>query len=782
MLRCDPDRLAKTAGSLGTVNPGRLPTAQLCSQIRRFKLTFKISIVFLIGVVFQWNTQALTNAQIRLAQDYFHSVNKTTSGPFAPPSHQSKKIKTVGTNLKAFGVPFKVNSSNESFIEVQLYLSRDMGKTWKFYGRQTTDRNDFPFQADEDGEYWFSLKTLDRDRRLLPEGAPQPELKIVVDTIKPTLDFRIEADAAGRVACRWNANDKNLSPQSLRISYQPIDNSGRAHNWLTVPVNLKGKSRVGSYSDQIAWWPETTDRQLNVAVEIRDIAGNIAQVQRQVVVPQSGWRHRPQSTAQITDSKRIESSSSGAGSNQPQSGRAGFTPPPSSPVQNDSDATALREQSALESAQQPPNVVCENGVCRVIPTTLIGSEVEYVAPPSPYDSQPRVELPRQATQYAQPSPPSDPLVWPSEPQKETSHLDSVVGTTVGPSMRPVPSLAPQLNPNQIVARPATQVPSNPGTMKNIGDQVVGESSTMGRTNQYRGLRSGSASPSQAPELLPGESASQEDPGAVGSLAGMAAAQWNRHQHSEYETSGVGFSNSGRSNSPATLPSQTSQSIVNPGTAGAGRSNAPLQIIGTRRFQLDYGIDAIDPSGVARVDLWITTDGRNWSAWGNDPDNTSPFPVEVEHEGRYGFRIVVHSKDGLTGQGPSTGDDADMWVLVDTTSPLTHITSVPYGRGSEAGRLIINYSVADEQITLRPITLAYSESPQGPWNLIGEGLRNENRYVWKPKSNVPDRIFLRIEALDKAGNVGIHVLEQAIDVSGLVPRGTIRGVTATGRTR
>jgi hypothetical protein len=201
----------------------------------------------------------------------------------------------------------------------------------------------------------------------------------------------------------------------------------------------------------------------------------------------------------------------------------------------------------------------------------------------------------------------------------------------------------------------------------------------------------------------------------------------------------------------------------------------MQIIGSQRFRLAYGIDAIDPSGVAKVDLWMTRDGRNWSAWGSDPDNQSPFPVAVEQDGKYGFRIVVRSKDGLTGQGPSTGDEADMWVQVDTQSPLAHITSVPYGRGDEAGRLVVNYSAADDLLTLRPITLSYGDNPNGPWIPIGEGLRNEGRFVWKPQSNVPDQIYLRIDALDKAGNVGVHVLSQVIDVSGLVPRGTIRGV-------
>jgi hypothetical protein len=205
-------------------------------------------------------------------------------------------------------------------------------------------------------------------------------------------------------------------------------------------------------------------------------------------------------------------------------------------------------------------------------------------------------------------------------------------------------------------------------------------------------------------------------------------------------------------------------------------DSSIQMIASKRFRLNYAIDAIDPSGVARVDLWMTRDGgATWKSWGHDPDNQSPFPVEVEEEGRYGFRIVIHSQDGLTGRGPSRGDSPDINVQVDTQAPLTQIVSVPYGRASEAGRLIVNYRVNDPHLTLRPISLFFATNPQGPWTPIDEGLRNDGRYVWKPTANVPDRVFLRLDALDRAGNRGTHSLSQAIDISGLVPRGTIQGV-------
>ena len=105
--------------------------------------------------------------------------------------------------------------------------------------------------------------------------------------------------------------------------------------------------------------------------------------------------------------------------------------------------------------------------------------------------------------------------------------------------------------------------------------------------------------------------------------------------------------------------------------------------------------------------------------------------------------------------------------------------MPYGRGAEIGKLVINYSVADDYLSLRPITLAWSPTQQGPWKVIEAGVRNEGRFVWDVDRELPDKIFLKIEASDRAGNVGVHVLSRPIDVSGLVPRGRIHGVTPVG---
>ncbi len=717
--------------------------------------------------------------------------------------------KFLATRLKGFGIPFRIDSQDDSFIEVQLYLSEDRGKTWRFHDRKSTDQTEFPFQVNADGEYWFALKTLNRNRQLVPEGkVTQPQLVILVDTVVPELTFQIESDAAGRVECRWKAFDKYLDPKSLQILYQPMD--ANPDSWTKVPIELNGTARNGSYVDQVAWWPETNTQSLNVRVTIADSAGNLAQQDRRINVAPSPWRHRATATARTGDSV-----SSGQVMGQPPASNGVTEPTPVFPFPSADRTTQLKPATPTNTNSPPPyganpNMVCENGVCyprnsplqaaqspipREIPRiaqagnqsrhdlslAIIGSVPEFTAPPVPAGYRTPADA-RNFQPLPQPSSPnsiaaSGPAVpWNSELERWTTRNQSSSSSTLSPDSRVLP-----LPDNEKSVADQHLPPTNPNQMKTVGNQVIGESSTIGPNNQYRGPAQ-QTTPNVAPTFTSGTNFDVSNPsGSQGAVTDLVQAdQQNWQSGDEQETTPrVADTSTARSGLPDVTPQPNPQSLTSVVT-NSDDFDSSLQMIGSKQFRLNYGIDAIDPSGVARVDLWMTRDGgQTWNSWGNDADNTSPFPVEVTEEGRYGFRIVVHSRDGLTGRGPASGDKADIWVHVDTQSPLTQIVSVPYGRGPEAGRLAINYRVADPHLTLRPINISYSSNPDGPWTAIGEGLRNEERFLWKPTSNVPDRIFLRLEARDRAGNVGVHQLSQAIDVSGLVPRGTIHGVVPVG---
>jgi len=266
------------------------------------------------------------------------------------PDAAAANSKVIATKLSGFGVPFKINSEDTTYIEVQLYLSEDLGKTWTFYGRKNTDESEFRFEAEADGEYWFSLKTLSRDRRLLPEGDPQPELKILVDTVKPQLNVRMEADPAGRVICRWQATDKNL----------------------------------------------------NVAVEIADSAGNSVRQTRRVNLPATAWRTRSTATAlpdlaKTNQQTALKPAATGAGSNalpnQPDWAYPGWksprelrqdsgkSNPPIGP--NPTVNSSGSDKTAGHGSGKPNGVICENGVCRLAPKQDMPSRVQPPTPPTP---------------------------------------------------------------------------------------------------------------------------------------------------------------------------------------------------------------------------------------------------------------------------------------------------------------------------------------------------------------------------------------------------------------
>lgn len=217
-----------------------------------------------------------------------------------------------------------------------------------------------------------------------------------------------------------------------------------------------------------------------------------------------------------------------------------------------------------------------------------------------------------------------------------------------------------------------------------------------------------------------------------------------------------------------------------GDANGDRRGPPAgetpHVTNSKKFNLDYDLDSVGPSGVKEVELWATRDGgTSWMKWGLDEDKKSPFAVEVEEEGLYGFRMVVVGGTGLASNRPRPGDPADIWVTVDLTMPNARITSAIYGAGEQAGQLDIRWEASDERLATRPIALYYAEKPDGPWQPIATGLANSGQYYWSVPPDVPQEVFLKIEARDDAGNKTSYQVERAVNIEGLAPQGRIRGI-------
>ena len=208
---------------------------------------------------------------------------------------------------------------------------------------------------------------------------------------------------------------------------------------------------------------------------------------------------------------------------------------------------------------------------------------------------------------------------------------------------------------------------------------------------------------------------------------------------------------------------------------------PTLLVNSRRLRLNYNIEDVGPSGVSAVELWATRDGRAWARYSNEPPPSGPLVVQVAEEGKYGFAVVVRNGVGERSPAPKTGDVPQMWVVVDETKPAVKLHEAVAGRGPDAGKLTVSWTATDERLAARPVSLSIATRPQGPWTPVALSLENTGKHVWNMPKDHPYEFFVRVEAMDKAGNVGAATTPTPVKVDQARPRGVITGIDAEPKT-
>jgi hypothetical protein len=213
--------------------------------------------------------------------------------------------------------------------------------------------------------------------------------------------------------------------------------------------------------------------------------------------------------------------------------------------------------------------------------------------------------------------------------------------------------------------------------------------------------------------------------------------------------------------------------------GAG---ANVRMVNSKRISINYDVKEVGKSGVAIIELWYTRNGgSNWQKYAEQADPKAPYvyTVEVSEEGLYGFTLVARNRAGFGESPPRAGDPPQVWVEVDLTKPVVRMLAPEVGRGADLGTLTINYSATDKNLAQRPITLSYAEKLEGPWVEIVRGEENTGRFVWRMPESVPYQFYVRVEAADRAGNVGAAETGKAVIVDLSQPKVQVISIGAAG---
>jgi hypothetical protein len=216
----------------------------------------------------------------------------------------------------------------------------------------------------------------------------------------------------------------------------------------------------------------------------------------------------------------------------------------------------------------------------------------------------------------------------------------------------------------------------------------------------------------------------------------------------------------------------------PQTPTALPGSIQRQLLNTTRASLDYRIDQVGPSGVGKVEVWLTSDqGSNWRRLCEDADRRSPAEFDLPGDGLYGVRVVVTNGNGFGGRTPAPGEQPHVWIEVDTIAPQVHLKDLePVSNGSS---IDIRWTATDKNMAAEPITLYYATRREGPWLPLARGLKNDGQYRWTFPRDAGSQFFIRLEAVDQAGNVARCESPTAITLDMTEPRASVVGVTGVG---
>lgn len=189
----------------------------------------------------------------------------------APAAQRGLADEPIVTRKAAFSIPFDLEGQADAPSQVQLFVSTDQGRSWQPHDQVAAAAGAFRFQAPRDGEFWFAVRTRDAAGRLYPAEACRAELRVLVDTQLPAIEFGAQRTDSGEVRTYWRASDAALSDDSLRIEYQL---PGQPWQSVTVARPPERADSHVAYVGQTLFRPDRIDLPLALRAEIRDTAGN----------------------------------------------------------------------------------------------------------------------------------------------------------------------------------------------------------------------------------------------------------------------------------------------------------------------------------------------------------------------------------------------------------------------------------------------------------------------------------------------------------------------------
>ena len=171
----------------------------------------------------------------------------------------------VYTKNHKFRIPFQFDQDEMRRIgasEIELYVSTDQGGTWTKSSTADPKDGKFTYEASRNGEFWFSVRTIDQAGQPHPSGRLQAGLKVVVDDVPPLFELRVRETTPRKVQLSWQVDDDNLDLDTLALEFREPGSD----RWQQVQVRAAAQGQTA--------WSVSSSGLVEVRGSIKDRSGN----------------------------------------------------------------------------------------------------------------------------------------------------------------------------------------------------------------------------------------------------------------------------------------------------------------------------------------------------------------------------------------------------------------------------------------------------------------------------------------------------------------------------
>lgn len=149
-----------------------------------------------------------------------------TPGLVEPAPQDAAPSQRIYMNRPIIDLPIKMDDAQRALIqEIHLYVKESPTAPWVFRDKGGAGQQAFRFQAPRDGEFRFTMVTVDKQGRRFPQDLANepPGLTVMIDTQKPVVQMKKLADTSEGQLVHCEVSDANLDNANVRFYFQSGD-------------------------------------------------------------------------------------------------------------------------------------------------------------------------------------------------------------------------------------------------------------------------------------------------------------------------------------------------------------------------------------------------------------------------------------------------------------------------------------------------------------------------------------------------------------------------------